>query len=288
MNEISAKFKRQIEILGIAINNTESLGTNELAEMYGVERLTIKRDLQELRRYGIDIHSEGKKGTRLARKVPEARLRGIIGSYLSLTQIGTLIDKAGTLLTKKCEENALHNIVRIQHCIEQGKMVGIDYHSEHRKEPMHFAVGPLHFFQADALWRLLAIHEGILKQFLLTKIVNANPQGCLFTRPSEADVEAVVCHSWGSWIGTGRFRVRLKLSKELSRKLDSRRLIMADKTTMREDGSVIVEMTVNSVEEMARWIVGQGKGVTVEAPTQLRRLAISLARDTLRNYQKQQ
>ena len=59
MFDFQSKFKRQIEILGLCLSEEtkKPIITFDLAEYFQVEELTIKRDLQDLRSYGIDIHS---------------------------------------------------------------------------------------------------------------------------------------------------------------------------------------------------------------------------------------
>lgn len=60
MFDFQTKFKRQIEILGLCLSEeiVKPLRTFDLADYFKVEELTIKRDLQDLRSYGIDIHSD--------------------------------------------------------------------------------------------------------------------------------------------------------------------------------------------------------------------------------------
>jgi predicted DNA-binding transcriptional regulator YafY len=50
------------------------------------------------------------------------------------------------------------------------------------------------------------------------------------------------------------------------------------------DGSVIYCTTVNSLEEIASWIVSRGKGVVVLEPAELKEKVLALARDSISNY----
>ncbi len=277
MKEISAKFKRQIEILGIAIRNTESLGTDDLTRVYGVERLTIKRDLQELRSHGIDIHSEGKRGIRLSGKIDITRLRRIVSSYLALCGVGTSIDKASQLLTKKLGIESLNTAVTLQICIEDTVKAKISYESEQRNEPSVFTVEPLQIFQAGELWRLLAVHDGVIKQFLLTKILYVHPTGERFKKPEQQKIDDIFRHSFLAWTGGEKHTVRLRLSKEVARRLKSRQLISFETIAENKDGSIDVEGVVNSLDEMAGWIVGFGGYIRVILPTELKNKVIKLA-----------
>jgi len=284
MNEISAKFKRQIEILGIAIKNTESLGTEDLAQMYGVERLTIKRDLQELRSNGIDIHSEGRKGVILSGKIDISRVQKMISSYIALSSVGTSIDKASILLTKKFGIESLSTAVTLQRCIENTEKVKICYESERGHKLLEFTVEPLHIFQAEALWRLLAVHNGIVKQFLMTKILSVVPINERFIKPDEERIDEIFKHSFLTWTGGEKHTVRLRLSKDMAKRLKSRQLISFETIAEGRDGSIDVEGVVNSLDELAVWIVGLGKGIKVIEPKELKNSVVAIAKAVILNY----
>jgi predicted DNA-binding transcriptional regulator YafY len=277
MNEISAKFKRQIEILGIAIKNSESLGTDELAQMYGVERLTIKRDLQELRSHGIDVHSEGKSGVRVSGKIDASRVQRLLSSYLALSGMGNSVDKASVLLTKKMGMESLNIAVTLQRCIENSERAEISYASERRQGSVDFILEPLQIFQADALWRVLAVHQGMIKQLLMTKILRVIPTEETFTRPAEERIEEVFRHSFLTWTGGKKYTVQLRLSHAVARHLTSRQLVSFQTVAEREDGIVEVCGTVNSLDELASWVVGKGDGIYVLSPIALKEKAIRLA-----------
>ncbi len=55
--------------------------------------------------------------------------------------------------------------------------------------------------------------------------------------------------------------------------------------TKNEDGSVIYKTTVNSLNEIASWIVSRGKGVIVLEPESLKKIVIDTARGVLENYE---
>ena len=69
MLELQHKIKRQIEILGLAIENTSGTRDIDLAEMFGRDIPTIKRDMQDLRKIGIAVHSQRKGGVCLAQPI---------------------------------------------------------------------------------------------------------------------------------------------------------------------------------------------------------------------------
>ncbi|MFN3873111.1 MAG: helix-turn-helix transcriptional regulator [Ignavibacterium sp.] len=285
MFDFQTKFKRQIEILGICLSEDthRPIRTFDLAELFGVEELTIKRDLNELRSYGIDIHSTKKEGICIHSELPNQRLVDIILDYTSLNHNDYALDKSTSLLVEKLGTNALSLMVMLQLCIDKEEIAIIDYNKigtmvEHRKE-----VEPLLIFQSDGSWRLLAGSEGKMKQYLIDKIIRVRNTGRKFSK-ANYDVSDLFKYSWKSWLGQDKYEVKLWLSKIWAERIRPRMLVANQKITKQEDGSIIFECTVNSLNEIAGWIVSRGEGVRVIQPPELKEMVIDLAKGTLSNY----
>ena len=174
MSEFRNKLKRQLEIVGICLsqNYPGHLSTFDFADMFGVEELTIKRDLKDLRGEGIDIHSVRGRGVHLTSSLSEEKLRELIQQYTAVSISYETVDKSTGLMVNRLSDKALANLVILQMCIETHKKVLIDYEKESegvvdfRRE-----VAPHRIFQRDNYWRVLALENGILKQFHLNKII---------------------------------------------------------------------------------------------------------------------
>jgi predicted DNA-binding transcriptional regulator YafY len=152
---------------------------------------------------------------------------------------------------------------------ENTELIDIDYESERRQERVQYTVGPLQIFQAGELWRLLALHDGVIKQFIMTKILNVKINGEQFKRPEEQKIAEIFKHSFLIWTGEQTHTVRLRLAKSVARKLQSRQLISFKTITKNINGSIEVEGLVNSIEELATWITGQGGRVVALTPLAL-------------------
>ncbi len=61
-------------------------------------------------------------------------------------------------------------------------------------------------------------------------------------------------------------------------------LVTDQKITKQQDGSITFECTVNSLNEIAGWIVSRGEGIKVIEPDELKDMVRNLAKGTLRNY----
>lgn len=285
MVEFQTKLKRQIEILGTTLaDRDEPLRAPDLAQQFGVEELTIKRDLNDLRSYGIDIHSTKREGISLATHIPAEKLSWLILQYVGLCFSGTSYDKSTALMVQKLKHKALPNIVALQGCIEHAREAEIDYEKETREIEKNRAIKPMLIFQSENYWRVLAINDGKVKQYHLNKILDVRPTLRPFKRMSREEIDNHFKYAWRSWIGTDQFEVTLRFSKEWASRLIPRQLMEHQHIQHNEDGSVIFKTTVNSLEEMASWVVSRGEGVLVVGPVSLREKVVGLARAALANY----
>jgi predicted DNA-binding transcriptional regulator YafY len=105
-----------------------------------------------------------------------------------------------------------------------------------------------------------------------------------FTKLPGERFEDLFMFSWKSWLGDEKFDIKLQVSKEWADRIRPRMLITGQQVTKQEDGSIIFEATVNSLNEIAGWIVSRGEGIKVLAPGNLKDHVIELARGVLKNY----
>lgn len=284
MFEIQSKIKRQIEILGLCLSNAKDMKTVDLADFFQVEELTIKRDLQELRSYGIDIHSTRKAGLCLTTPLENAKLVEAILHYIGLNHTSLSIDKSTSLLVEKFGIRALSHIVLLQLCIDKSVTALIDYNKEASIVDKDKKIEPLLIFQNEGTWRLLVQSGEVIKQYILDKITNVRMTKEQFRKIPREKFEDLFMTSWKSWLGDEKHKVKLHLSKEWAERVNPRMLIKSQKITKQEDGSIIFEATVNSLNEIAGWIVSRGEGVKVLEPKALKDGVINLAKGVLRNY----
>jgi predicted DNA-binding transcriptional regulator YafY len=284
MLELQTKIKRQIEILGLCMDGGESLKTADLADLFSCEELTVKRDLQELRSYGIDIHSVPRKGVRLAAPPGSEKLKALIIQYLGLCNSEHTFDRATALMIRRLREVALGHIVRIQRAIEQNLVVVIDYTKEADIIERAREIQPLQIFQSEGYWRVLAQHDGRIKQYLLNKIINVRQTTRRFRRVPQEQIDAMFRHSFRSWVGTEEHRIRIRLSPLWAQRVKPRQLLETERIIEEADGSVVIEAVVNSLGEVASWVVSRGEGVTVLDPDALREEVVRIARGALKNY----
>ncbi len=286
MLELQTKIKRQIEILGIAVENPQAWKPVDLSQFYGCEELTIKRDLQELRHYGFDLHSEKKRGVRLGTPLDVRQIKELLVQYVGLSNSDYAVDRATTLMVKKLKEKSLSNVVSLQRCIDDNLVASIDYQKEADELERDREIHPLLIFQSDGYWRVLAVNEGRIKQYHLIKILTVRVTDRKFKRVPREQIDELFQYSFKSWIGAERHTVRIRLSPLWADRIRPQLMIETQSLNESPDGTVVFEATVNSLVEVASWVATKGAGVEVLEPAQLRDMVIALARGTLGNYGK--
>lgn len=280
------KIERQIEIVGIVTDHSQKIDTLDLAVRFGCEDLTIKRDLKDLRSSGFPIHSVRGKGITIDPPLSADLLRRLVIQYSALSSYGTSMDRATNLLVKKLKGKAISYLVLLQQCIRDKKNVIINYLKEADKLERDMEVSPLQILQSDGYFRLLALHGGQVRLYHLNKLQKVIQTERKFKRPPEEEYNELFIHSFRSWLSTEKLQIKLHLSKGVTNRLKPTMLLDSERLTEHPDGTATLEATVNSLREIASWIVSRGDGVKILEPVELKEMVVSLAKGVLRNYQE--
>ncbi len=284
MKDLKIKIKRQTEILGLVLDHPGQYQIYDLEEMFGVNDLTIKRDLHELRSLGIDIHSEGKKGVNIVSKISDEILKAIIPQYIGIAVNQSSYDQATNLFISKLGPKSISTLTQLQMCIDQNFQVKILYQKPEEKIVEERILDPYCIFQGDKHWRLLANHNDSVKQFLLNNIKTIERLEKKFRPISQKQIDEIFSTSFKCWLGNERYTVKLKFLPPWPDRMKPRQLMEFQKVTDEPDGSIIYETVVNSLNEIASWIVSRGEGVVVLEPESLKSLVLRTAYGVLKNY----
>jgi len=284
MSEYIRKIKRQIEIVGKALSSNDKFTVMDLAVEYDVEELTIKRDLAELRSRGIDIHSLKKRGIKILNPIRKEILKEFILEYIGFSYSEDYPDKSTTILIQKLGDKALTLITQLQKAIDKNLVTIIDYQSTATTLKKNVYINPLKIFQSQGEWRLLAVNQNLIKQYYISKIVNFKVTSEKFKPLEKEKIESLFSSSLKSWIGTEQFPIIIHFSKNWAEVIKSKTYLINQKIIDREDGSIIFEGNVNSIDEAATWVLSFGKGAKVLEPEELKSKVIQLAKDALSNY----
>lgn len=285
MSEYIKKLKRQIEIVGKALSSKERFTILDLAVEHQVEELTIKRDLAELRSRGIDIHSLKKEGIKILQPLKKEILKEFILEFISFSYSEDYPDKSTMVLIQKLGEKALLFIVQLQRAIEQNIVTIIDYQSTANSLKQNIYIQPLKIFQAQGEWRVLALNQNLIKQYFISKMIDVKLTSEKFSPISKEKIDSLFASSLKSWIGPEQFELKIIFENNWAEIIKSKTYLLNQKITTLENGSILFEGIVNSLDEAATWVVSFGEGVKVLEPQELKLKVIQLAKGALSNYE---
>ncbi|MCF8414585.1 MAG: transcriptional regulator [Melioribacteraceae bacterium] len=276
--------KRRTEILGKVLDNGESISISDLADIFNCEELTIKRDLQELRSEGINIHSIKGQGVVIESGLDDDQIAEIINDYARVAVMKYSEYKATNLMVRKLSGKAVANFVKIQMAIEENTMIIISYQKNEDTGFEKREVEPHLIFEGDNNWRLLARHDSILKQFLVNQISEVELLTKQFVPMDQEEIKDLFRFSFKGWTGSDQMKIKLLFDASVANIYKHRQILEDQEITENEDGSFIFEGTVNSLFEITSWIVSRGKGVKVLEPEKLKESVIWTAKQALGNY----
>jgi predicted DNA-binding transcriptional regulator YafY len=266
------------------LDETTLFSRDDAAYEYKTTVTTIDRDLKELRNWGIDIHS-GKKQAIFVGTPPTAEtIIDSLATYFSFLLAEAAADKATKRLERKLGARSLALVVALQKAIEARRVVRFDYSKSGARKPTERTVEPLMIFERDGSWRLLAKEEGTFKQFILDRVGACETTERTFRKPPKKTIDDLFEHSFRSWVGSEAIDITVALRPPWNKRVAPERLFETRRIEKREDGTVVFEATVNSLSEIAAWIVGYGEGIEALAPPELRERVITLAKGALANY----
>ena len=251
MNESVQKIKRQIELIGIILQEDKKYSIADLAEIFDIQELTIKRDLKEIRSMGVDIHSTAKRGVSIEGTLDPARISELLHFYT-----GTIIMDKGFarglhLFSKNRLCNAVSILTILNRGIESATQVKIIYQKNEKEEPSVRIIEPYLIYEGENVLRLMAVQDGKTKQFLLDRIICASMTAKKFSPTMAVDIERMLQNSFKSWISDTLITIRLKFDKRWAKRLDKRQMFVHQKFVWIDDDTALFEAEINSINEAA-------------------------------------
>ena len=145
------------------------------------------------------------------------------------------------------------------------------YRKPGRRETEDRVVDPYHLANINGEWFLFA-HDHLrqdIRTFAPARIVSMAPTGRTFTRPHKFSLEKRLRDSFGVMAGPGRFDVVIRFNDLVADYIREKRWHASQKLIELKDGGVELRLTLSSLVEIQRWILGWGGGAMVVQPPEL-------------------
>lgn len=161
---------------------------------------------------------------------------------------------------------------KIEKAIKENLVVEIIYHSNYSGVDSSRKIDPLHLKNFRGDWYLIAYcHlKNSVRMFALSRIKKLILKDIPFKPHYDIDLNEILKTSFGIYLDNKIYNVKVKFSPYESRWIKERVWHPSQQIKELRDGSVILTMKINNLEEIKRWILQYGKECEVLAPLKLR------------------
>lgn len=186
-----------------------------------------------------------------------------------LTELGESHDVAVTALHSDADVQVMETI---ENAVNRRRRLRVRYRSQASNAVKEYVTDPYALVFRRHSWYLLAhsSEHGRVVQFKLARFRWAGETGEVFVRPAEFSVSRYFANSWEAWGGDDTVRVRIRFSPAVAEMIAETRRHPTQAVFPQRDGSVIFEVTVCGIVEIASWVMGYGKEAEVLEPESLR------------------
>ncbi len=271
------KTARQIEMLSLIEKSPGVYAVADLCEIFRVETATLNRDLRELREMGLGIHSSKNKLT-LLNPLSEKDYRTLLSLYLTSVSGIISFPKNISLTVKQMESKTLEVFTSLVGAIESRERITVDYVRNQDSTLRRYTLEPYDIIPGNRDWRLIAMSGGIFKQFIVGGMRKVERSRERFERSRDYSADNYYARSFGFFSGADVFDVELSFARNIANVIANRTWSEEQELTKRDDGTVLLKMRVNSIEEVGSWVLSWGGDVEVLAPAALREYVVSKAK----------
>ena len=161
------------------------------------------------------------------------------------------------------------------------------YYSGYSGQTTDRELDPYHIVNDKGEWYLIAFchRDNKIKLFSISRFKEVHPSGKQFSPVDDFNVEKFFEDSFGVFNDDKKIKVRMRFEKRsagyIKEKTWHRSQIIKEN---KKDGSVILEMTVNSSDEIKHWVLSWGRSCTLLSPKTLVEEIKSDLKSTLKNY----
>jgi len=308
----------------LALQSGRPTTVDELAEIIGVSRRTIFRDLETLSEAGLpfeyDRTTHRYSTERLALLPPvnltHAEALSILMATRHLLDHQLLVDRSAATSAGLKIESTLPRAVQdycgplldqidvrhspstdpqasrdvftgFQIALSRHFKVRVCYRSVNDGELLDVCLHPYRLVYLHDAWYAVAFSQeaDAVQVFKLRRIVEFH----LLTEEYEVDADFTLDDYFGlAWRvsrGDRRHHVRVRFEPAVADHVEETRWHKTQRTTRRDDGALHFEADVDGLDEISWWIQGFGDQAEVLEPAELRRLVAERAQRTLALYQ---
>jgi len=317
------RISRLLEIL-THVQARKGLKAETLAELCGVDKRTIFRDLKALGDAGVPIeHHKETDGYTVDRDfflppvhltmqealalvvlcedlAESGRIPCLKAAIRALTKVRSQLpreiredldrlSKHIAIRTSNAEgdEAALDVFEQVQRAIASGTAVRCRYESASDPEGREeFIFEPYALFFSVRAWYAVGLHHGRgeLRSLKLARFVGLEQTDAPFSVPEEFNIDHHLGNAWRMIRGDVSHDVEIEFAPEFADNISETTWHRTQSTEYREDGSVMFRCTVDGLDEIVWWVLSMGPMCRVCKPVELAERVRDLAQQTAARY----
>ncbi len=310
------RVSRIVQILTI-LQAGHYQSVDDLAELIGVSRRTLFRDLKELEAIGVPYRFDTQRGgyhidpefflPPIDLNLPEA-LSLLLLVHKARNHLPMPFKNSALLAGLKVENNlpakirhychtSLQSIsirpdahapmdlldkvfAKLQQAIRKKRKAKMAYHSLYDKKNITTTLKPYHLMYNHRAWYVIgesSLHKSV-RTFKLNRIKELEILERCFIDGGKFDIYEYIGRAW-SMIPEGKiYHVKLRFAPKVAKNVAEVQWHSTQKTALNEDGSLLAEFRVDGLGEISWWILGYGDQVEILAPAALRKRIEKTAR----------
>ena len=183
-------------------------------------------------------------------------------------------------------ETAGDVLVQLQRALTDRRKVTVRYESYYENREIDTVLHPYRLRFIRRGWYVIAFsrRHGQVRTFKIERIVSARTLDEPYVIDPDFDLEDYYGNAWQMIRGDKPYHVVIHFSPLVAGNLEEVVWHRTQQTERRPDGSVIFEVDVDGISEIAWWVLGYGKEAVVKQPPELRALVVEHARAMMAAY----
>lgn len=277
------KSKRQIEILGLCLNNNDKITVQDFSLIFNISVPTIERDLRDLRGRGFSINSHAGMGVIIEQKVNLDLFKNELLRYIAIcysNYFGELIDFNFYDINKK---HLLEIFVLLQKSIENRTKVRI----KDINNNCEIIIEPRTIIRRNKNWILIIQKDKSFKEISIENLINIEKTEFSFT-PFINDPEMYrFIDKNSNNEKLKNYKIKLSFAKPIEGNIPSQ-LLKVKIFREENDGKYLLNAECQKLDDLVPWIFKNVNNVLVLEPNELKNKIVNIAEIVLNKYSEVQ
>jgi len=175
----------------------------------------------------------------------------------------------------------------INNALRKNIRVKMLYFSAYRGLESEREINPYHLRNYSGDWYLIGYchRNKDVRVFAVSRIKRITLMNKYFEEPEGFNINDYFKNSFGIFESDKIYNVKLKIMNESVLYVREKQWHKSQKITSLKDGSIILEMSLNSLSEVILWILSLGKDCKVLEPKELKEIILKELQGAINNYE---